>query len=196
MKYLKMLGFATLALMALIAFVGAGTVSATTLEVGGTTRNESVTVTMSLKAGSGMRVESTIGIVSNACTSSHAAGATEKPYTGTNVTGGLVQLTFTSCYDTFTVDNVGQLYIQWTSGTNALVYSENAEITTYSGIHGTHINCKTGAGTLLGTLTGFASGHAELHVNAVVGCGNEHMASARWTATYIVTSPTALGVSA
>ena len=46
MKYLKMLGLAAVAAMALMAFVGASAASATTLEVGGTAQNKSVSITL------------------------------------------------------------------------------------------------------------------------------------------------------
>ena len=56
------------------------------------------------------------------------------------------------------------------------------------------MNCKTGEGTAIGNLTGVASGHATMEINATLNCG-PHLSSARWTGTYTVTSPTGLGVS-
>lgn len=60
---------------------------------------------------------------------------------------------------------------------------------------GSYVNCKTGTGTHMGTLTGVKEGHATLHIDAIKNCGF-FMPSATWGATFTVTSPTGLGVVA
>lgn len=200
MKHLKMLGLAALSAAALMSIAGAGTASATTFEVGEITQNEALTLTMSMKTGTSWVIRDTFGFAVNTCTGSHLKGKTTtfttiKTQFGNDHPIGLIEeLTFSNCDHTVTVHNPGKFYIEWTTGTNGRVFSEEAEITTYSTIHGTHINCTTGAGTPIGTITGVASGQATLDLNATVTCG-PHLHSARWTGSYTVTSPNGLGVS-
>lgn len=198
MRHLKMFGLAAFAAMAFTAFVGASTASATTLEVTKVTKNESIKITASVKAATTVVLRDTFGFSANKCKESHVEGDTTGPYTATRVTGHIDTLSFAGCDHTVEVHNPGQLMIEWTSGTNGRVYSENARVTSYSTIHGTHVTCTTAAGpegTLIGTLTGSEHGHAEMHINATLNCGSEHLSSAKWIGTYIVTSPTGLGVS-
>jgi hypothetical protein len=206
MKYLKMLGLAAVAAMALMAVV-AGSASATTLEVGGTAKNESVTITASLKAGTSAILTDTFGFSSNTCTESHVHGSTtsadiggktfDNTYTGDSLTGPLTEesngLSFGKCTrEPVTAHKSGELHITWISGTtNGTVTSSGAEVTTGSPF-GT-LNCKTGEGTHLGILTGVAktTEHATMDINAVLSCSG---VSSKWEATYIVTTPTGLGV--
>jgi hypothetical protein len=192
MKYLKMLGLAGLAAMALTAFIGAGTASATTLEVGGVTQNSSVSISATLKAGTSAALRDTLGLLANTCTTSEVAGSTESPFSGTTVTGKVSSLKFSNCSDPVTVHQNGSLHVQHITGTtNGTVSSSGAEVTA-DGPFG-YLNCRTGSGTHLGTLTGVGSGNATMDVNAIVDCAP---ISARWVATYTVTSPAGLGVSA
>jgi hypothetical protein len=192
MKYLKMLGLAAVAAMALVAFT-AGSASATTLEVGGSTKNESITIKSSLKTGTSATLRDTFGFSSNTCTSSSVEGATENSFTGASLTGKISSLTFTECEnEPVEVHTGGTLHVSHIANTtNGTVTSSGAEVTTESPF-GT-LNCKTGAGTHLGTLTGVSSGHATMDINATLSCSG---ISSKWIATYTVTSPTGLGVSA
>jgi hypothetical protein len=190
MKYLKMLGLAAVAAMALMA-IGAGSASATKLEVGGVVQSTSTAISASLKAGTSAILKDTFGFSSNTCTVSSVAGTTSSP-SGATVTGNLSALSFTSCErEPVTVDSKGVLHVQWTSGTNGTVTSSGAEVTTGSPF-GT-LNCKTGTGTHLGSLagTGSSSAHAVLTINASLSCSG---ISSKWEAVYTVTSPTGLGV--
>ena len=205
MKYLKILGLAAIAAMALMA-VAVGSASATTLEVGGVTKNEAVTITGSLKAGTSAILKDTFGFSSNKCAESHVHGSTtssttagnttHNSYTGEELTGPLTEkeegLRFRSCErEPVTVHNSGILHIKWISGTNGSVTSSAAEVTTGSPF-GT-LNCKTGTGTPIGTLTGVAktTEHATMDINATLNCSG---VSSKWEATYTVTTPTGLGV--
>jgi hypothetical protein len=201
MKYLKMIGLAGLAALAVTAFVGVGTASATTLEIAGATQNKAVTLVGSLKAGTSANLKTTSGSFQNTCTGSNVHGTTEI-FTGHVVTGKLTEkengLKFTGCANSVTVHNAGALEVTHIAGTtNGTVFSENAEVTVFSAEFGTYLNCKTGATTHIGTLTGVASAaaHATLNVNAVLNCGF-FVPSAKWEATYTITTPTGLGVSA
>jgi hypothetical protein len=190
MKYLKMLGLAAVAAMAMAAFT-AGSASATTLEVGGKTTNASVLIKSSLKAGTSAVLRDTFGVSQNTCTVSEVEGDTNSPFTGATVTGAVDKLTFSSCDKPVTVHSRGTLHISHVAGTtNGTVTSSGAQVTA-TGPFG-YLNCVTGAGTHLGTLTGKAAGSAELAINATLNCG----ISAKWVATYVVNSPSGLGVSA
>jgi hypothetical protein len=204
MKYLKILGLAAVAAMAMMAFT-AGSASATTLEVNGVTTNDSVTITASLKPKTVAVLRDTAGFSKNECSESHAHGVTEV-YTGTYVSGPLTGhthaentagiepssgLSFGGCTRPVTVERPGTLLIDWISGTNGTVTSKEAIVKVGSAI-GT-LNCNTGEGTDIGTLTGVASGHATMDINGVINCGI--IPSAKWEGTYIITTPTGLGVS-
>jgi hypothetical protein len=172
MKYLKMFGLAAVAASALMAFVGASTASATTLEVTTVTTNASVTITASLETGTSSQLNNTSGSIQNTCTESHAHGSTAPPYT---------------------VHSSGSLSVEHISGTtNGTVTSEGAEVTVGAPLVG-YLTCVTSTpSTDIGTLTGVGHGQATLHINAVVDCG----ITATWTGTYVITSPDGLGVSA
>ena len=192
MKHLKALGLASVSAMALMAFT-AGSASATTLEVGGATTNSSVTIEASLASGTGVAWLRTDLTVANTCWSSSVAGSTSSPFTGTTVTGPVSSMTFTECTRPVTVHKAGTLHVQHTGTTNGTVSSSGTEVTVGSPF-GT-LNCKTGAGVDIGTLTGTASGHATIDLKAVMNCGFL-VPSALWGGTYVITSPTGLGVSA
>ncbi len=189
---LKALGLAAAAAMAFTAFA-ASSASATTLEVGGFTQNQAVTIEASLVAGTSTVTSRTDGSLAHTCTQSTIKGSTVSPFTGTTVTAPLSSMTFTNCTRPFTVHKPGTLHIQHIAGTtDGTVISSETEATKVS-IFGT-LTCKTGAGTHIGRLTGTASGHARIHINAVLDCGI--VPSVTWKGTYTVTSPTGLGVSA
>ena len=189
MKYVKILGLAAVAAMAMMAFTAASA-SATTLEVGGVTKNASVAINASLTGGASVLLKDTAGFSQNTCTTSNVSGSSSTPFTGTSVTGTIASLTFSTCTRPVTVHKPGKLEVTWTTGTNGKVASEEAEVTVGSAI-GT-LTCKTGTTTEIGTLTGVSVGNATMDINAVLNCGI--VPSATWSGTYTVTS--ALGVSA
>lgn len=187
---LNTIGLAVLAITALMTFA-ATSASATTLEWTGITLNGSMGIRKSL-AGVSLVWSRTEGSLANECTVSNTEGNTTV-FTGTKVTGTLSTWTFESCTRPVTVHKAGEFYIEHESGTtNGTVFSENTEVTVGTPF-GT-VNCKSGAGTDIGTLTGVASGHATLHINGLFNCG--FLApSVRFVTTYRITSPTGLGVS-
>jgi len=190
MKYLKMLGLAAVAAMALMA-VTAGSASATTLEVGGVVKSGAQTITASQE--SSITLSDTEGAQANTCSISHVHGSTTV-FSGTYVTGVLSVLTFSTCTrEKVVVDKPGALKIHWEEGTTSgSVFSEEAEVTVPT-TFGFSVTCKTGEGTKIGTLTGSASTNATLSVAAVLSCGFL-LPSASWKGSYLVTSPTKLGV--
>ena len=213
MKYLKMLGIAAVAAMSFMAFA-VSSASATTLEVNGSTVTTQ-TITASLKSGTKAVLARTDGSLANECAVSHGHGIAEtqvdevagvKTWTVTGpFTGHTAKqkeegqkpedgLSFSSCTRPVTVHDPGTLKVDWTSGTDGTVTSEGADVTVGSPF-GT-LTCKTGEGTPIGTLTGTdgtPAEHAELDVSAVLNCGFL-VPSATWKGTYVVTTPTKLGV--
>ena len=190
MKYLKMLSLAAIAAAALMAF--AGPASATTLSVGGVTKNSSVSIEASLKSGTSAILKDKNGTTNDTCTGSSVSGSTST-FTGTP-SGAVSALTFTGCSHTTTVITKGNLSVTWTSGTNGTVSSSGAEVTVKSTVFGVSAICKTGAGTAIGTLTGVSSGSATMDINATtLDCGA--LGTSSWTGTYVTTGANAaLGV--
>jgi hypothetical protein len=172
--------------------MAAGMASATTLEVGGVAKNESVSITATLKAGTSMILKDEFGTTTETCTSSEMKGSTTSPYTGTTETWILVLVITNNCTHTDDVIALGTLHIHWLSGTNASVSSSGTETKIQSTFFGATATCKTGTGTKIGTLTGVKEGNATLDVSAAINCGI--LGSATWTGTYSITSPSGLGV--
>lgn len=152
-------------------------------------------MTASLAPGTSSITELTDGSLPNTCTTSHISWTTASPFTTTNVTGPVSSLSFANCTRPVTVHKPGQFYVRHITGTtNGTLFWENADVTESTPI-GTLTCTTSAAGNHIGTITGVASGHATLHINAVLNCG--FLApSFLWTATYVVTSPTGLGVVA
>jgi hypothetical protein len=193
MKYLKMLGLAAVAAMALTAFA-ASTASATTLETNGVPTKAAETITATLEAGSSATLKDEFGTTTDTCTKSEVEG-TSNAISGESPTwlGGTInKLTFENCSHTTQVDASGGLEIMWTKETKGEVRSTGAIVTVQSTFFGATATCKTGAGTVIGTLTGVKEGHAKIDINAAVNCGI--LGTASWTGTYSVTSPSGLGV--
>lgn len=194
MKHVKMIATVAMTVLAVFAVVGAGSASATTLEVGGVTKNEVVTIVGSLQKETSLVLSRTDGSLANTCTVFEIEGTAVSPFTGTRVAGLGKTLQFGNCTRPVTAHKTGTLIGEHISGTtNATMTSVDAEVTVGSPF-GT-LNCKTGAGTHLGTLTGTASGHAELHINAIINCGFL-VRSAKMQGSVTVTSPTGVGASA
>jgi hypothetical protein len=192
MKQLQRIMLVTLAAVSL-GLVAASTASATTLEVGAVKRNEAVTFSTTLKAGSSLLIEDTGGFFANTCGASTINGSTTA-FTGPTAGGPISSLTFSSCKESpIVVDGAGSLTIENVAGTtNGTVRSIGAKWTTPSPF-GT-LTCVTAAspGTDLGTLTGVKEGNATLEINASLNCG---AITAKYTMTYTVTSPVGLGVT-
>ncbi len=196
MNYLKMIGWAAAAAMAVMA-IGAASASATTLEVNGVVQNAAVTLSASLEPGTSTLWQLTNGSFANTCTASAIAGKTttftaesSKP-----IGGPISSLSFSSCTnEKVVVDKAGSLSVEWISGTtNGTVRSVGTETTVSSPL--SPLPCKTGSGVDIGTLTGKATGGlATLDINAVLDCGFI-APSVTWTGSYVVTSPTGLGVA-
>jgi hypothetical protein len=194
MNYRKKLCLTALTVTALLALIGTGTASATTLEVGGVAQNKSVTIEASLKPGTSAILKDTNNATVETCTDSRMKGSTSSPFTGPSVTWLLIVLTTDSCSHTDHVLAAGIIHFYWTSGTNATVVASKSEVTIQSTIFGASCIAKTGTGTTIGTLTGVKEGHATMDINGVIPMGL--CGDAVWTGTYTITSPTGLGAGA
>jgi hypothetical protein len=214
MKYLKMLGLAAVAAMALMAFVGAGSASATVFcstntspcpagqkWVAGTAPRFTV------KAGTaGIWTDTSGNVVAN-CPQGEIKGKITNSGSATEtVTTSVAASDFTwestgGCFNTVTVEG-GNLEIHAISGTaNGTVTVSGIKITIYLEAFG--VSCIYGfsTGADLGTLTGGGSNSATLDINTVFVKKEGSFfcpGSLHWTEEFIQTQPsgTALYVTA
>lgn len=190
MKHLKNFGLAAVTAMILMAFLGANTASATTLEVEGWAQNKSVLISASLSAGHSTTFKHKELGTLDTCTTSHLNLSTFA-YTPA-VEGTINSFTLWGCSHTTHVLKNGQFKINWTSGTNGTVYLSGMEVTMASTALGASLICKPILGAS-GTLTGVSSGNATIDIKATLRC-NLWPGDVIWEGTYSVTSPWGLGV--
>jgi len=197
MKHLKVFGLAAVAAMALMAFVGASTASATALYSGATKLGAGTVIEASLTGGTAT-LTTTEGTVLDTCTgggvtgkTSNAGGAAE------TVKGTISALTWSGCTEPTTTLKTGGLEIHYTSGLNGTLTSTGGtEVTISTTIFGSCV-FTIGAGGTIGTLTGSTTSNAVLHVNATATrLSGLCPASAKWAGTYTVTNPKTLHVTA
>lgn len=204
MKHLQRIAASAFVATALLVIAGPGSASATTIEVEGVKQNQSVQIRLRVSIATSAVLSRTDGSLANKCKTSLIQTSTEKDegglgdYSGPSVTGVVSSLAFTECERAVTVHKAGILHISHNAGTtNGTVSSSGAEVTVGSPF-GT-LNCKTGSGVDIGTLTGSSGGIissiTELHVNAVLNCGFL-VPSATWIGTYEPTFGEAVGVVA
>lgn len=202
MKYIKMLGLAAVAAAALMAFVGAGTASATQLTgAGGSILGVGTVITAEAEGTTELHPP----IVSINCKKSHVGGkvtsAGGKAETET-VKGNIEVLTFTECNATVTVLQKGTLEVHTqTKGVinnNGTLTSSGAQVTVnYLGFHCIFSTSNTSLGTVTGSAT--TGGSATLDIAATIPrtggtsgafCGT----TAQWTGAYKVTNPATLNI--
>jgi hypothetical protein len=225
MKYLKMLGLAAVSAMALMAFLGAGTASATVLcktamtegcAAAGWAYPAGTVIDSSLEGPAVL--ETTEGVEIDTCTEGTVKGATSNAGSSTETVSGNIEetedaggvktfpgLTWGNCTQTTDTLRSGSLEVHWIAGTdNGTVTGKNSRVTVntfgVSCIFGT-----AGTGTHIGTLTatpknakGETEKQATLDIEAIVPKiegGFLCPADARWTGSYRVTSPEPLHIS-
>lgn len=197
MKYLKMLGLAAFAALALMA-LGVGTASATKLctdEACATVYPVGTEIHASLRPSSTFRLTSPANTTVATCTTSTIKGKTSNKE-GATVSGPIEALTWgsagTEC--TVTTDTVafGSFEIEKTGANEGKVVGKGTEVT-YK-IFGTTCTYGTGLGTILGTIKGGVEPVLVINnANVVKTAGNFLCPStAFWDAEYIVTSPHAM----
>ena len=197
MRYMKILGLAAIAAMALAAFLGAGTASASCLKRFGhsTCLPVGESISASLEAGNSAVLEDAFGITGTTCSESSVAGTLSRVTPAGSPTGIISVLSFTGCPHTVHVISKGQLEIRNIAGTtNGTVFSENAEVQVFSTILGMSCIAKTGVSTDIGKLTGATatSSMATIDIEGTIPLSGCSAASAKWTAKYWVTSPPGL----
>ena len=202
MKYLKMLGIAAVAAMALMAFAGAGTASATVL-----CHSTSTPCTEKWKTGTEPRFtvkpgtagiwETTSGTVLAECPEGElrgvitsAGGATETVKTSVEASG-LTWQNVQGCFNTKTLEG-GTLEIHAITGTdNGTVTVSGVKITIHNAFFG---DCIYGfaTGEHMGTLTSSGTGSSIIDINTVflkkeggITCPEE----LRWTEEFTQEKP-------
>ena len=195
MKYVKMLGLAALA-AALMAFVVAGTASATTLTgAGGATLGTGTSIVAENEGT--VTLHPPIGDIE--CKKSSVSGKTTNAGgAGVEVKGSIEALSFTECNATVTVLAKGELAVKGTGSTNGSLSSTGTEVTVeFAGFHCIFKTNGTGLGTVTGSTT--TGGNATLDISATIPrtggrsgafCGS----TAQWTGAYKVTSPSTLNI--
>ncbi|MDQ3726101.1 MAG: hypothetical protein M3335_09505 [Actinomycetota bacterium] len=192
MKHLKMLGLAAIAAMGLMAFVGAGTASATTLFTDSAkTIHYPAGTTVDLSMATGKSSLSKSGSTTIAtCTGGTFHGKTA------NTTGERIQIknenvTWTGCSQTTHTVSNGSLEIGWTSGTSGEVIGKATQWT--YGIFGTSCTYGFGEGVKLGTLTGASAAALKINANVPRTAGGFLCPSTTtWEAEYVITVPHAI----
>lgn len=194
MKYLKMIGLAAVAAMALMAFAGAGTASASVLctatetpcsaakKISPTNDSEMVATL----TGSAVLEEDPGNVIATCTASEMVADSTAAGSKTETAVGKITKLTWGGC--STTVDNValGSLEVHHIPGTdNGTVTSIGTEVT----LNLFGVSC-TLKGTDLGTITGGTSPVMDVTATVDLTVGSflcpEH---ALWTATYNITKP-------
>jgi hypothetical protein len=197
MKYLKILGLAAIAAMALTALLGVGTAGASSLKIRGASTSLGVgtVIEASLEAGNSAVLEDPFGFTGTTCTGSSVAGTLSVVTPTGQPTGSLSALSFSPCPHTVDVISKGQLKIENIAGTtNGTVFSENAEVKVFSTLLNQSCIAKTGAGTDIGKLTGAtaAGSKATMDIEGTIPLSECSASSARWTGKYDVSKPLGL----
>jgi len=205
MKYLKMIGLAAVAAMALMAFLGAGTASATVIchnngQTNGCTEDWGLgdKGTFSLKANTTALLETTGGTDIDTCTQSHVEGEVER--TGGHDAKGndievaiaVTSLTWGNCTATTATRTKGTLTVAHTGTNQGTVTADETTVQV------TSLPCYYTAGHI-GTFTPSANGEdgilaieatVTLVDNATHNSSGLCSASGTWTAEYTQTHTT------
>lgn len=199
MKYVKMIGLAAVAAMALMAFAGAGTASASVLCKNGTNPctepyANGTTISASLEGETAV-LRNTESSIVNTCTGSSVTGALENG-SGTATAKGKVEtkgLTFSNCIDTPTETvTPGEIEIHATDDKgNGTVTAKGVTVT--MPLFGVVCGFTAGGGVDLGTYT---ESTKTIHITAVVNKDPNHSpggflcpSTAVWEANYVITQP-------
>ena len=206
MRYLKMFGLAVMAAMALMAFLGASTASATKLCKTTDTPHCSAgwhypvgtVIKASLKGGTKAVFTDTPGTIKGECAESTLEGGmlnTGSETETVRVEVGAPKLTWGSCTAEKTVTiSGGLLEIHWISGShNGTVTAVEFEVTVKS--FGISCIYKAGAGIHLGALTSGTQPTLDINTVMQVVGGFLCPSTGILKATYVITSPTPLYVT-
>ena len=191
MKHLKMLGLAMMAAMALAAFSGAGSASATVLCKVATNPCPlesrypvGTAIDASLTAGTSMLLEGEFGSIDTCTGSTLSAKSTTAGSSTQTVSLAVEGWTFIACTMEAKLTSKGEMEVHWISGTN------NGTLTA-RGVSGTAANCSWSLKewTTIGTIKGGNPAEIELSMPITQICWWQRM-----TARYTVTAPKPLYV--
>jgi hypothetical protein len=214
MKYLKMLGLAAIAALGLMAFLGAGTASATVLcettvspcpagwDVAAGTELD-----FSIEPGTSAVLTDPFGGTIDTCTTGTVKGTTTNTGSATTtVSGHNSVLTFgtvaTPCSRTVTVVTAGSLEVHSVAGTdNGTVTSIGATVILHNVPLFGSCQYSTGTGTDLGTLTGTGTtGGAptfDIGADGTASISSENgCPKGTWEGSYVYTGSTNFNVAA
>ncbi|MGN6274921.1 MAG: hypothetical protein ACTHNP_03200 [Solirubrobacterales bacterium] len=200
MKYFKILALAAVACAAFMAFVGAGSASATVLcktnltsgcaAAGWAYPAGTVIKSSQTKETTGKLVAG--GVTLDTCTGSTIEGKTGNAGSSTEtVKGANEKIEWGTCTNKTTTTVLGELEIHWISGTDNGTLTSIGTQVTVSTIFGSCTYSAADIGTLVGG-TEPTIEVKELSVKLVSGpCPSE----TKWTQSFVVTSPTPLYVA-
>jgi|SRR5690349_19527379 len=201
MKHLKTMGLAALAAIAVLAFLTAGTASATELYSGATTLKSGTAIKASLSGSA--TLTTTEGTVLDTCAGGEVNGnSTNNGGPDVPVKGAITALTWTNCTEPTKTLRLANLEIYWTSGLNGTVVAANnsegksTEVTVNTTFFGSCVFTMPD-GKIIGTLTGSTTTNATFDINATANrVSGLCPSTAKWVGTYKVTSPSPLHVTA
>jgi opacity protein-like surface antigen len=192
MNFKMILGFATIAVLVLMAVASAA--SATTLVTNSVTQSGPVTLKETL-IGS-VEVKSTSGVFTNTCSSS-TVGGTTSVFTGATVSGSISTLSFSNCtHEPIVVNSKGSFSIEVVGGgPSGTVRNSGVSLTMPVTFGGSvfSVTCTT-SNTLIGTLDGVSTGTTKITINAILTCSGL-LPSANWIGTYVITGHSIRAVS-
>jgi hypothetical protein len=203
MKYLKMIGLAVVAAMALVAFVGASSASAVTLCKA---NEETCAAGNRYPSGTVIKAHSPEAVLKGFATVTCESDVVDetKAETGNPLLDLITSLTFTNCKGCEKAEAINLPYkteLFWTSGTNGSLKvssdgkgSPGANLTNCSGFNCTFV-AKGGVATL--SVTGGNPAKVTATNVALERTGGSFLCggTATWNAVYTATSPTSIWVS-
>jgi len=207
MKHVKMFALAAVAVAAPMAFVGAGTASATALcstatsPCTGTKYGVGTEIRAALTGGNQSVLTAIFATVK--CSESLVVGkVTNAGGASATVVGEITTLDFGTCNCTVTVLNNGELEVHYTSAGNGTLTGKNSVVT----INCSGISCKFGtaaAGTTIGPVTGGSGATPTANANLpyISGDASNFVCTGGsgigiWKAPYEAFVPTSLFISA
>jgi hypothetical protein len=196
MKHVKMLGLALIAAASVMAFV-ASSASATALYSGATKQGVGTQIVATLSGSATLK--STGGTLLDTCTGSEIKGKISNAGgAGVTVSGAIETLNWGVCTEPTTTTTKGELEIHHISGgINGTLTAKKTTVDVNTTIFGAVCQYTVGEALDLGTLNGKTAGDATITPKVVIPAENTFFCpDANWEATFNVTSPTPLHVTA
>jgi hypothetical protein len=190
MKYVKMIGLAAVAAMALMAFAGAGTASAAATTLCKTAESP---CSEAWSYPDGTTVHATQKGSGSLATSGFTVTCTESTLHGATAGGGtkivIDKLIWEGCNTTVDTVATGEIEVTKASSGNATVVAKNTKVTI--NIAGVSCTFGAGAGLTLGTYTE-STKHLTISGTEVPKVEGSFLcpSSGKWTDTYVITQPT------